>query len=68
VREFRVNQSCTILRRPAFGATGAPANQLMQLMFQKFSPGLKIRVSVVKVRPGHHPQRVKSEQARQTPE
>jgi len=34
VREFRVNQSCTILRRPAFGATGAPANQLMQLMFQ----------------------------------
>jgi len=34
VREFCVNQSCTVLHRPAFGATGAPANRLMQLQFQ----------------------------------
>jgi hypothetical protein len=35
VREFCVNQSCTVLHRPAFVATGTPANRLMQLQFQK---------------------------------
>jgi len=34
VREFCVNQFCTVLHREAFGATSGPANQLMQLMFQ----------------------------------
>ena len=34
MREFCVNQSCTVLRRWAFSATSAAANQLMQLMFQ----------------------------------
>jgi hypothetical protein len=30
-----VNQSCTVLHRGAFVATGAPANRLMQLMLRK---------------------------------
>ena len=34
VREFCVNQSCTVLHRRAFSATSAPSNRLMQLMFQ----------------------------------
>ena len=34
LREFCVNQSCTVLHCRAFHATGAPANLLMQLMLQ----------------------------------
>jgi len=32
--EFFGNQSCTVLHRPAFIATGTPANRLMQLEFK----------------------------------
>jgi len=34
VREFCVNQSCTVLHRPAFRRNERPANLLMQLQFQ----------------------------------